>query len=219
MKPEIKKENVKPLFESKFIKVFDLQYEEGKHYFDATRRSVANLMAVKSDEEFKSALPDAVTCVVILNIPGEEPKLLLDYEYRYPAGQFLLSPPAGLLDPEDAASSEPLLATAKREIMEETGLIIGEQDKLFTVNPLLFSTPGMTDESNALVCAVLHPNNISGLTQEGAVGSECFNGFELLTKADAAKLLADGHDKNGIFYSVFTWAALMYFVSDLWKSA
>ena len=219
MKPEIKKENVKPLFESKFIKVFDLQYEEGKHYFDATRRSVANLMAVKSDEEFKSALPDAVTCVVILNIPGEEPKLLLDYEYRYPAGQFLLSPPAGLLDPEDAASSEPLLATAKREIMEETGLVIGEQDKLFTVNPLLFSTPGMTDESNALVCAVLHPNNISGLTQEGAVGSECFNGFELLTKADAAKLLADGRDKNGIFYSVFTWAALMYFVSDLWKSA
>lgn len=219
MKPEIQKENVKPLFESKFIKVFDLQYEEGKHYFDATRRSVANLMAVKSDEEFKSALPDAVTCVVILNIPGEEPKLLLDYEYRYPAGQFLLSPPAGLLDPEDAASSEPLLATAKREIMEETGLVIGEQDQLFTVNPLLFSTPGMTDESNALVCAVLHPNNISGLTQEGAVGSECFNGFELLTKADAAKLLADGRDKNGIFYSVFTWAALMYFVSDLWKSA
>lgn len=219
MKPEIKKENVKPLFESKFIKVFDLQYEEGKHYFDATRRSVANLMAVKSDEEFKSALPDAVTCVVILNIPGEEPKLLLDYEYRYPAGQFLLSPPAGLLDPEDAASSEPLLATAKREIMEETGLVIGEQDKLFTVNPLLFSTPGMTDESNALVCAVLHPNNISGLTQEGAVGSECFNGFELLTKAEAIKILTDGRDKNGIFYSVFTWAALMYFISDLWKCA
>ncbi len=219
MKPEIKKENVKPLFESRFIKVFDLQYEEGKHYFDATRRSVDNLMAVKSDEEFKAALPDAVTCVVILNIPGEEPKLLLDYEYRYPVGQFLLSPPAGLLDPEDAASSEPLLATAKREIEEETGLLIGAKDKLFTISPLLFSTPGMTDESNALVCAILHLDNLSALTQEGAVGSECFNGFELLTKADAAKLLADGRDKNGIFYSVFTWAALMYFVSDLWKSA
>ena len=68
MKPEIKKEHVKPLFESKFIKVFDLQYEEGKHYFDATRRSADNLMAIKSDKEFKTALPDAVTCVVILNI-------------------------------------------------------------------------------------------------------------------------------------------------------
>ena len=219
MKPEIKKENVKPLFESKFIKVFDLQYEEGKHYFDATRRQADALMAIKSDEEFKSALPDAVTCVVILNIKSEEPKLLLDYEYRYPAGQFLLSPPAGLLDPEDALCAEPLLATAKREIEEETGLILTKTDKLFTINPLLFSTPGMTDESNALVCAVINLEDTSALSQTGAVGSECFDGFELITKAEAAKLLTNGRDKNGIFYSVFTWAALMYFVSDLWKNA
>lgn len=219
MKPEIKKENVKPMFESRFIKVFDLQYEEGKHYFDATRRSADNLMAVKSDKEFKTALPDAVTCVVILNIRGEEPKLLLDYEYRYPAGQFLLSPPAGLLDSEDAACDEPLLATAKREIEEETGLILKETDKLFTINPLLFSTPGMTDESNALVCAVIELNDTNSLSQEGAVGSECFNGFELISKEEATTLLTKGRDKNGIFYSVFTWAALMYFVSDLWKNA
>jgi len=219
MKPELKKEAVKPLFESKFIKVFDLQYEEGKHYYDATRRSLNNLMAVKSDEEFKQALPDAVTCVVILNINNEEPKLLLDYEYRYPAGQFLLSPPAGLLDPEDADSADPLLATAKREIEEETGLVLTKNDKLFTINPLLFSTPGMTDESNALVCAVVNLENTAALSQEGALGSECFNGFELITKKEAAQLLENGRDKNGIFYSVFTWAALMYFVSELWKTA
>ena len=219
MKPEIKKEHVKPLFESKFIKVFDLQYEEGKHYFDATRRPAEQLMAIKSEKEFKTALPDAVTCVVILQVPDEEPRLLLDYEYRYPAGQFLLSPPAGLLDPEDAEAAEPLLATAKREIEEETGLVLTENDKLFTINPLLFSTPGMTDESNALVCAVIRRNDLSALSQSGAVGSECFNGFELLTKAEAAKILADGRDKNGIFFSVFTWAALMYFVSDMWKNA
>lgn len=218
MKPEIRKENVQPLFESKFIKVYDLQYEEGKHYFDATRRPLDNLMAIKTDEEFKASLPDAVTCVVILNVKNQEPKLLLDYEYRYPAGQFLLSPPAGLLDPEDACAAEPLLATAKREIEEETGLTLSENDRLFTINPLLFSTPGMTDESNALVCAVINLENTSALSQEGAVGSECFNGFELLTKEDAAKLLNNGRDKNGIFYSVFTWAALMYFVSDLWKT-
>jgi len=218
MKPEIKKKDVTPLFESKFIKVYDLQYEEGKHYFDATRRPLDNLMAIKTDEEFKASLPDAVTCVVILNVKNQESKLLLDYEYRYPAGQFLLSPPAGLLDPEDACAAEPLLATAKREIEEETGLTLSENDRLFTINPLLFSTPGMTDESNALVCAVINLENTSALSQEGAVGSEYFNGFELLTKEDAAKLLNNGRDKNGIFYSVFTWAALMYFVSDLWKT-
>ena len=218
MKPEIKKENVKPLFESKFIKVFDLQYEEGKHYYDATRRTADRLMAIKSDEEFKTALPDAVTCVVILNINGEEPRLLLDYEYRYPTGQFLLSPPAGLLDPEDESCTEPLLAAAKREIEEETGLVLKETDKLFTINPLLFSTPGMTDESNALVCAVIHLDDTNCLSQEGAVGSECFNGFDLITKEEAAKLLTDGRDKNGVFYSVFTWMTLMYFVSGLWNA-
>ena len=205
MKPHIKKEQVEALFESRFIKVFDLQYETGRHYFNASRRPLEQLMAVKSDTEFKTALPDAVTCVVILNIQREEPKLLLNYEYRYPAGQFLLSPPAGLIDPEDASAAEPLLVTARREIEEETGLTLVENDRLFPINPLLFSSPGMTDESNALVAAVVHLDSVDTLSQKGAVGTECFNGFELLTKAEAKQLLQDGTDKNGIFYSVFTF--------------
>ena len=217
MKPTIKKENVKPLFDSKFIKVFDLQYEEGKHYYDATRRSLDRIAAVKSDEEFRTMLPDAVTCVVILSINEEAPKLLLSKEYRYPAGQFLLSPPAGLLDPEDADTENPILTAAKREIKEETGLTITEKDSLFVINPLLFSSPGMTDESNALACAVVRLEDKSIPSQDGAVGSECFDGFELLSRQEAMEILKSGKDKNGIFYSVYTYCCLMYFVSDLWR--
>lgn len=217
MKPTIKKENVKPLFDSKFIKVFDLQYEEGKHYYDATRRSLDRIAAVKSDEEFRTMLPDAVTCVVILSINEEEPKLLLSKEYRYPAGQFLLSPPAGLLDPEDADTENPILTAAKREIKEETGLTITEKDSLFVINPLLFSSPGMTDESNALACAVVRLEDKSVLSQDGAVGSECFDGFELLSRQEAMEILKSGKDKDDIFYSVYTYCCLMYFVSDLWR--
>lgn len=217
MKPTIKKENVKTLFESKFIKVFDLQYEENRHYFDATRRPLDNIAAIKSDEEFRAMLPDAVTCVVILNIKDEEPKLLLTNEYRYPTGQFLLSPPAGLLDAEDEATDNPLLSAAKREIKEETGLSVSEQDNIFIINPLLFSSPGMTDESNALVGAVINLDDTSELSQDGAVGTECFDGFELLSYEEAREILKNGRDNKGIFYSVYTWAALMYFVSDLWK--
>jgi len=217
MKPIIRKENVKPLFESKFLRVFDLQYEEGKHYFDATRRPLENITAIKSDEEFKVMLPDAVTCVVILKIKNEEPKLLLTKEYRYPTGQFLLSPPAGLLDAEDAREASPILATAKREILEETGITLGGGDSLSVINPLLFSSPGMTDESNALVCAVINLDDTSSLTQEGAVGSECFDGFMLLSATEAKEILKAGTDPDGIFYSVYTWAALMYFISDLWR--
>lgn len=217
MKPVIRKENVKPLFESRFIKVFDLEYEEGKHYYDATRRSLDHLMATKTDEELKNSLPDAVSCVVILKINEDEPKLLLTKEYRYPAGQFLLSPPAGLLDAADESEENPLLATAKREIEEETGLVLTDKDSMHVINPLLFSTPGMTDESNALVCAVLNLTDTDALSQDGAVGSECFDGFELLTKEDALRILRNGRDDEGIFFSIFTWATLMYFVSDLWN--
>lgn len=217
MKPVIRKENIEPLFDSKFIKVFDLQYEEGKHYYDATRRSLDRLAAIKPDSEFRAMLPDAVTCIVILKVKDEEPKLLLTKEYRYPAGQFLLSPPAGLLDPEDEAEKEPVLAAAKREIQEETGIQLSEQDTLSVINPLLFSSPGMTDESNALACAVIHLEDLSALSQDGAVGSECFDGFRLLSAAQAREILKAGKDQDGLFYSVYTWAALMYFVSDLWR--
>ena len=109
MRPTIKKQNIKTLLETKFIKVFDLQYAEGRHYYNATRRSADDLVAVKSTEEFQNMLPDAVSCIVIWNPSKGEPKLLLNREFRYPAGQFLLSVPAGLIDPADkdpAAQSE-----------------------------------------------------------------------------------------------------------------
>ena len=217
MKPIIRKENVKTLFETKFIHVFDLQYEEGKHYYDASRRPLDKLMAIKSDEEAKTALPDAVTCFVILKVKEDEPKLLLAREYRYPAGQFVTSPPAGLLDPEDENAEDPILATAKREIFEETGIVVTEKDSLYTINPLLFSTPGMSDESNALACAVVTLEDTSCLSQAGAEGQELFDGFVLVSKEEAKKMLNDGRDAEGNFYSMYTWASLMYFISDLWK--
>lgn len=213
----ITEEQVKSLYETRFIKVFDLQYAEGKHYYDATRRNKEDLAAIKSEEEFKNMLPDAVTCIVVLKTPGEEPRLLMSYEYRYPTGHYLLSPPAGLIDPEDREADQPQVVTAKREILEETGITVKDTDRVYTVNPCLFSTPGMTDESNALVAAVVDVPDLSILKQTGAVGSERFDGFALLTEADARAVLKNGRDSNGHYYSVYTWAALLYFTAGLWK--
>lgn len=214
---QIRKEDIKAFFDSPYVKVADIQYAPGKHYYDATRRNMEELIAVKSDEEFRTMLPDAVSCIVILDTPGEEPKLLLSYEYRYPVGRYLLSVPAGLLDKEDEDGQDPVYSAAVREIKEETGLEVTEGDRVFAVNPLVFSTPGMTDESNALVCAVLRNADLSALSQEGAVGSEQFDGFALLTREDAIRVLRDGRDERGNFYPLYTWAALSYFVSDAWK--
>jgi ADP-ribose pyrophosphatase len=215
------KDRVIPLFDSKFIKVYDLQYEEGRHYYDATRREKDRIAAVQSEEDFRAMLPDGVSCIVVVRTTDGRSCLLLSREYRYPTGHYLLSVPAGLIDPEDAALAgerrNPILEAAKREIHEETNLVVTENDRLEVINPLVFSTPGMTDESNALVLAVVHVDDLSVLDQKGAVGSEKFDGFELLDEAKAGEILRKGTDDEGCYYPVYTFAALVYFVTGLWR--
>ena len=215
-KPDINEENTIPVFDGKFVRVYDLQYREGKHYFNASRRAKEDLVCLKDDEAFRRMLPDAVTCFVILRVQGGEPRLLLSKEFRYPANRFLTSPPAGLIDKADAESENPVESAFIREVYEETGLRIDSVESVEIVNPLLFSTPGLSDESNALACAVLEVADLSGLTQDHAEESECFDGFLQVTRREAEILLQNGRDKAGNFYSVYTWCALMWFLSGRW---
>ena len=152
---DIRKDQIETLYESRFLRCYDLQYAEGKHYYEASRREEKDLVVKKTGEEFRRMLPDAVTIAVVLHLPGDETRLLMSYEYRYPVGQFLLSPVAGLLDPEDRERDNPLVNAAIREIREETGLTVKETDRITVLNPCAFSTPGMTDESNAFLRADL----------------------------------------------------------------
>lgn len=215
-KLRLQRENVTELYQSPFLKLYDLSYEPGQHYYSATRRGRDELAALKSEEAFRSMLPDAVSCVVIIKLKGKESFLCLDQEFRYPTGQFLLSIPAGLLDEEDRGRENPVFSAAVRELREETGLCLEEGDEIRLVNPLLFSSPGMTDESNAVVQIVLNREELPTVTQEGAVGGERFDGYQLVDRRRALELLKMGTDEKGIFYSVYTWIALMCFVSGLW---
>ena len=207
----------KPLLETKFVKGSDLQYEEGKHYFDATRHDAEHLTATLTDEEFKAMQPDAATCYVVVKIPGEEPKLLLNYEYRYPVGRYMLSVPAGLVDDCDKGKPNALTETAVREIKEETGLTVKRTDRVFVINPCVFSTPGLTDESNGLVGVVITLDDLNELNQAGAVGSENFDGFCLVDKEKALELIKKGTDDKGFFYPMYTLGALMWFAFDSWQ--
>ena len=211
-KPDMIKENVDTLCETKFLKLYDYRYLEGKHYYCSSRRKTEDLVAIKSDETFKTMLPDAVTIAVVLHLPNEKPKLLLSYEYRYPVGRFLLSPIAGLLDPEDSECDDPLRSGAVREIFEETGIKVSEKDKITILNPCAFSTPGMTDESNAFLSADITLPDTSMLNQTGAVGTELFNGFELVSVDEAKEIYKSGKDKYGNTFSLATWAVLGWFV-------
>jgi ADP-ribose pyrophosphatase len=209
----VNKDKIETLYESRFLKCYDLQYAEGKHYYAASRRTKEDLVAKMTDAEFREMLPDAVTVAVVLHLPGGDTRLLMNYEYRYPIGQFLLSPVAGLLDPEDRQSPDPLVNAAIREIKEECGLTVGENDRVYVLNPCAFCTPGITDESNAFLCAEITLDDLRDLNQNGAVGAEKFDGFELLDRERAQKIFRSGRDEHGNFYSLSAWAVLGIFLS------
>ena len=213
MNGEINKDRIDTLYESRFLNCYDLRYAEGKHYYEASRRAKEDLVVRKNDEEVKEMLPDAVTIAVVVRLPGGEPRLLMNYEYRYPLGQYLLSPIAGLLDPEDRDDPDPLRSAAVREIKEESGLTVKESDRVLVLNPCAFSSPGMTDESNAFLLAEITRGSLDGLNQDGAVGSEMFDGFELLSREQAAEIYRSGRDPHGNFYSLAAWAVLGIFLA------
>lgn len=139
------------IYESEYMNLYDLQYREGGHYYCASRRNKDRMVALTPDEECGTMQPDAVSCFVVLNIKGQPKKLLLNWEYRYPVGQYMLSVPAGLIDKGDWNNPNALVDTAIRELKEETGIEVEESDEIKVVSPCVFSTPGMTDEGNALV--------------------------------------------------------------------
>ena len=213
MNREIDKNRIETLYETKILNLYDLRYAEGRHYYVASRRAEKDQVVKKTDAEVKQMLPDAVTVAVVLHLPGNETRLLMFYEYRYPVGQYLLSPVAGLLDPEDRECEDPLVSAAVREIQEETGLTVKETDRIRVVNPCGYASPGMSDESNAFLCAEITLDSLDGLNQDGAVGSEMFDGFELLTREEAREILRSGRDRHGNFYSVSTWVVLSMFLS------
>lgn len=59
-------------------------------------------------------------------------------QFRHAAGGVIWELPAGCIDPQDAAP----LATARRELEEEAGLVAGEWRELGSI----FTTPGFCDE-------------------------------------------------------------------------
>ncbi len=84
--------------------------------------------------------PGAVAIVALT----DDRQLLLERQYRYPPRREFIEIPAGKLEP-----GEPHLATAKRELLEETGYDAGEWTSLCTVDTSI----GYTDERIELFLA------------------------------------------------------------------
>ncbi|MGM9911468.1 MAG: NUDIX domain-containing protein [Lacticaseibacillus absianus] len=217
MEPQINRDKSRLLADTKFIKLYDLEYQDGNHYYDASRRGPEELFAYKPAAELTTAPPDAASAFVIIELPNEAPKLLLFYEFRYPTGSYMLGVPAGLIDPADFQGPDPVKRAMIREIKEETGITVTSKDTVEVISPCVFTTPGFSDESNALVKAIIHLDDLSSLNHKGAEGTEVFGDFRLVDRKAAMDLLKAGRDETGHYLPLITWAALTYFVSGLWQ--
>ncbi len=84
--------------------------------------------------------------VVVLAIDetGEEPKILLERQFRYAAGRFLWELPAGSMD-----SGETALDGAKRELLEETGYTARRWKRALFYYP----SPGFLTETMSIFLA------------------------------------------------------------------
>ena len=201
---------VETLLNTKFVRVFDLQYAPGRHYYEATRREQKDLVAAMDEDAFRSMVPDAVSLCVVWHTEGREDRILLNREFRYPLGQFVLSVPAGLIDPEDRGRNreDAVRQAAVRELYEETGIRMTDRDAFTMLHPCLFSSPGLTDESNAVVRVDLFGHDEKELTQSHAEGSEKFEGFLMVYRKEARRMLASEP------VSVYTWIGLAAFLME-----
>ena len=128
------------LTNSRFLNLYelDVQHRNGaasKYHVASRAKSTDNLVSISG--KTKSG------AVAILSVLDN--KLVLIKQYRYPVGDHIYELPAGLID-----EGEDAITAAKREMFEETGLeFVPSESQL--LNRALFSSPGMTDETCAVI--------------------------------------------------------------------
>ena len=61
---KMRKNDIKKIYNTKFIRLYQYDFSDGKQYFWASRRNQDRLVASMGDEDFKKMLADAVSCFV-----------------------------------------------------------------------------------------------------------------------------------------------------------
>ncbi|UCH23673.1 MAG: NUDIX hydrolase [Deltaproteobacteria bacterium] len=122
----------------KWLNMFNVEYTDrtgkNKVWQVASRKKEPKCVTGKFSK------PDAV---VIVPYHTAEEKIVLTKEYRIPLADYEYGFPAGLVD-----EGETVLEAARRELAEETGLVL---TRLIKTGPPIYSSAGMTDESVSMV--------------------------------------------------------------------
>jgi 8-oxo-dGDP phosphatase len=130
--------------------------------------------------------PGAVAVVAL----DEAGRVLMIRQYRHPAGAMLWELPAGLRD----VAGEPLLETAQRELLEETGYLAVDWRTLTD----FFSSPGISTERLRIFLArdlTVVPEAERGYVPEH---EEAYLTVEWVPLEEAVRLALCGHLHNGV---------------------
>ena len=124
-----------------YLNFYTLHYEVASKpytYFMASRHNKDELYALHQDNK-----PDGVIIPCYYIDENNEVSLLITSQFRPALNRIVTSVPAGLVDPGDD-----LFSCAKREALEEGGVII---DNLELICPTSPTSSGLSDEVNATV--------------------------------------------------------------------
>lgn len=125
--------------EGKFITRYDVEYET----VDGIRKSYEMISRNGSITDFEGLHGKAADAVVIIATDESGERILIDREFRLAPGEWVYNFPAGLID-----AGETPEVSAKRELMEETGLELYE---IIDTIGTSYSAVGFSNETNMCV--------------------------------------------------------------------
>ena len=132
--------SAKKTTDNKFLNMYELDAQRR----DGTEFSYQVASRAKTTEDL-TAISGKIKADAVAVIGMQNNKLVLIKQYRYPVDGYIYELPAGLID-----DNEGVIAAAKREMFEETGLELIATNTSWHFRPWL-SSPGMTDEACTIV--------------------------------------------------------------------
>ncbi|MBQ4282765.1 MAG: NUDIX hydrolase [Lachnospira sp.] len=135
----MKFENIKKVYEGKFISRYDLTYRTVDNK-EKVYEIISRNKNIETVSDIQNQHTDGV--VMIMTDPSNE-KILLNKEFRLAVCDYVYNFPAGLID-----QGETPVQAAERELREETGLVMtAVEDVLYDS----YSAIGFSNETNAVV--------------------------------------------------------------------
>ena len=125
--------------QGRFITRYDVKYET----VDGILKNYEMISRNGDITDFEGLHGKAADAVVIIATDENDEKILIDREYRLAPGEWVYNFPAGLIDPGETPE-----VSAKRELMEETGLELYEITDTIGTS---YSAVGFSNETNMCV--------------------------------------------------------------------